>query len=298
MDWARDKAIWPNSAHSRFVDVRPHRWHVQEAGKGPTVLLLHGAGGATQSWRGLFPLLAERYHVVAPDLPGQGFTRIGRRLRCGLGPMAEDVAALCRHEGWAPDAIIGHSAGAVLALELTRHLAPRAIVGLNAALGKFEGVAGWLFPLMAKFMAVNPVIPPLLARMAGGENRARELLASTGSAIDDEGVALYHRLMTDSGHIDGTLTMMAQWKIDGLLARLPGIETPTLLIAGARDETVPPKTSERAAARLPHGTYRCLDGLGHLAHEEAPALIFDEITHFLDPILEGRSAATPALYGS
>lgn len=298
MDWAREKATWPNAAHSRFIDARPHRWHVQEAGEGPTVLLLHGAGGATQSWRGLFPLLAQHYHVVAPDLPGQGFTRIGQRMRLGLRPMAEDLARLSAQQGWRPAVIVGHSAGGVLALEMSRNLDVAAIVTINAALENFEGVAGWLFPLMAKFMAMNPVIPPLLARMAGGPERARELLASTGSDIGPEGVQLYHRLMTDRGHIDGTLSMMAQWKIDGLLARLPELQASTLLLAGAKDGTVPPEVSERAAARLPRATALRLEGLGHLAHEEAPERILDEIRRFADPLLAEVERVAPALYGS
>ncbi len=298
MDWARDGGGWPNAAHSRFVDARPHRWHVQEAGEGPTLFMLHGAGGATQSWRTLFPLLAQNFHIIAPDLPGQGFTRIGSRLRLGLSPTAEDIAALCRQEGWAPDAIVGHSAGAAIALELTRHMNPRAIVGLNAALSRFEGIAGWLFPLMAKFMAINPLIPPFLARMAGGEARVRELLASTGSKLDEDGIALYRRLMTDSGHIDGTLSMMAQWNIDGLLRSLPDIETPALLIVGERDETVPPKVSEAAAASLPDADVMRLPNLGHLAHEEAPDVVADAIDAFLSKHLGQAHNDRAPLYGS
>ena len=298
MDWARDGKGWPNAAHSRFVEARPHRWHVQEAGEGPTLLMLHGAGGATQSWRTLFPLLAQSFHVVAPDLPGQGFTRIGTRLRLGLSPMAEDIAALCDHEGWTPDAVLGHSAGAALALELSRHTPPRAIVGLNAALSKFEGIAGWLFPLMAKFMAINPLIPPLLARMAGGEARVGELLASTGSTIDEDGIALYRRLMTDSGHIDGTLSMMAQWNIDGLLRRLPDIQIPTLLLVGDRDETVPPRVSEAAAAKLPNAELIHLPDLGHLAHEEAPEIVCEAIQTSLERHLSLPHPGRAPLYGS
>jgi magnesium chelatase accessory protein len=269
MDWARDRGIWPNAENSSFLRVRPHEWHVQNAGIGPTLLLLHGAGGATQSWRHLLPILAKTHHVIAPDLPGQGFTRMGTRQRCGIVPMAEDVTRLCESQGWAPRVVIGHSAGAALALELTRHMPIDQVIGLNAALGKFEGVAGWLFPLMAKVMAINPLIPPLLARMAGGVARARELLATTGSSIDDEGVMLYHRLMSDRGHIDGTLTMMAQWNIDPLLRGLGTIDTDVRLFVGGKDATVPPNTSHRAAARLPRAQVRDFAGLGHLMHEEA-----------------------------
>ena len=94
MKWPDDLADWPMADVSRKVLCRPHRWHVQDAGTGDTILLIHGAGGATQSWRGIFPLLAQTHRVIAIDLPGQGFTEIGARGRCGLRHMAEDIAAL------------------------------------------------------------------------------------------------------------------------------------------------------------------------------------------------------------
>jgi len=93
-----------------MVLCKPHRWHVQVAGEGEAILLLHGAGGATQSWRHLFPLLAQTHRVLAIDLPGQGFTELGAKARCGLRHMAEDVTALLDHRGFSPKAIIGHSA--------------------------------------------------------------------------------------------------------------------------------------------------------------------------------------------
>ena len=65
MRWPEDADGWPLRQYSRHVLSRPHRWHVQEAGEGETLLLIHGAGGATQSWRDLFPRLAEAHHVVA-----------------------------------------------------------------------------------------------------------------------------------------------------------------------------------------------------------------------------------------
>lgn len=290
MDWVRDKDIWPNTEYSRLLDIRPHRWHVQEAGQGPTLLLLHGAGGATQSWRNLLPILAGSFHVVAPDLPGQGFTRIGSRQRLGLRPLAEDIMRLCDEARWSPHAIIGHSAGAALALELARHMPINTVIGLNAALSKFEGVAGWLFPLMAKVMALNPLIPPFLARMSGGEARVRELLASTGSQLDAQGVALYQKLMSDKGHIDGTLSMMAQWNIDPLLQKLPEIDTDICLMIGLKDGTVQPESSRRAAVMLPNASVMEFAELGHLMHEDHAQTIADAILQSLSHESADRAA--------
>lgn len=278
MDWARDLPHWPNAALSRLVPNRPHRWHVQEAGSGPTILLIHGAGGATHSWRDILPDLAQDFHVVALDLPGQGFTALGSRQRCGLEMIADDIASLCTAQRWQPDAIIGHSAGAAIALRLSQRLqsasgkAP-AVIGLNAALGPFKGVAGWLFPALAKLLALNPLTAGLFVRSVSGQGRVQALIRSTGSDLDSAGMALYERLIRDKGHVDSTLLMMSQWKLDRLLDDLPRITTPVTLIAGSKDKAVPPDVSERAAARLPNARYIPLPDLGHLAHEEQPAMI-------------------------
>ena len=278
MRWPEDAKNWPLTQYSRQVLCRPHRWHVQEHGTGDTILLIHGAGGATQSFRHLFPLLAQDHHVVAVDLPGQGFTQLGAQQRCGLDHMTEDLLTLIRHEGWTPKLIVAHSAGVAIALRLWElGLRPaQGIVGINAALGNFKGVSGWLFPIMAKALAATPFSASLFAATTT-RNSVRNLVKGTGSTLDPEGLELYYRLATDRAHVDATLSMMAQWSLDGLLARLPRIDTPVHLITGLNDKAVPPQVSRDAVAKLPHARLTELPGLGHLAHEEDAATIAELI---------------------
>ncbi|WP_371060838.1 alpha/beta fold hydrolase BchO [Rhodosalinus sp. 5P4] len=295
MDWARDLPGWPNADMSRRAAVAPHRWHVQEAGAGETLLLIHGAGGSTHSFRDLLPILAADRHVVALDMPGQGFTRAGTKSRCSLPLMTTDIAALVAAEGWQPRAIIGHSAGAAIALALAERLTPAPdVIGINAALGNFEGVAGWLFPALAKLLALNPFTASAFTLGGASPARVRRLIGSTGSELDETGLALYARLMGDRDHVDATLKMMAQWSIDPLIGRLPDLAARTLFITGDRDRAVPPSVSDRAAARLPDARVVHLPGLGHLAHEENPAAVAAEIEGFL----AGRPAGLAAERGS
>ncbi|SLN32974.1 alpha/beta fold hydrolase BchO [Pseudooctadecabacter jejudonensis] len=275
MKWPEDATGWPMADHSRKVLCRPHRWHVQEAGTGDTLLLIHGAGGATQSWRGIFPILRETHHVVAVDLPGQGFSENGARARCGLAHMAEDLAALIQQEGWTPNALIGHSAGAAIALQMARS-APCHVIGINAALSNFKGVAGWLFPMMAKALALNPISAALFAKTTTPAG-VRNLIAGTGSKLNAEGEGLYLRLAQDSGHVDATLSMMAQWSLDGLTAALPDIQSRVDLIIANGDKAVPPSSSRNAAHRLADAHLHEVTSLGHLAHEEDPKQIADVI---------------------
>lgn len=281
MDWAKDGPTWPNQDSSRFVDARPHQWHVQVAGEGSDLLLLHGAGGATQSWRGLFPLLRPKYRVIAPDLPGQGFSKLSSRTRAGLRAMTEDLGTLLDQERWAPKIIVGHSAGAVLGLNLALERDVGAVIGLNAALAPFDGVAGWLFPVLAKLLALNPFVPAMFARAAGTERGAERLIASTGSTLDPLGLALYRRLLADPAHVDGALAMMAAWNIDHLMTRLGAIGGRVLLLTGDADLTVPPSVSVDVATAYPQIVHESLPGLGHLAHEEAPETVAAAIERFL-----------------
>lgn len=269
---------WPLSDYSRQILHRPHRWHVQEGGSGPLILLIHGAGGATQSFRHLFPILMQTHHVIAIDLPGQGLTQMGARQRCSLDFVAEDILSLCRSQGWEPTIIVGHSAGGAIALRLWElGLRPDRIVLVNAALSNFKGVAGLLFPFMAKALAATPFSASIVTATSS-RSTVQNLIKGTGSLLDDTGVDLYHRLITDRGHIDGTLAMMAQWSLDGLLSRLPDITGAVHLVTGLNDKAVPPDVSRDAAKRLPNAQLTELPGLGHLAHEENAALIAQIIT--------------------
>lgn len=272
---------WPHANQSRQVPCKPHRWHVQETGQGETVLLLHGAGGSTHSYRDVIPILARSHHVIALDLPGQGFTQLGARHRCGLDAMTEDIAALCLAQNWQPAAIVGHSAGGAIALRLSQHLGDVRLVGLNPALGHFRGIAGVLFPAMAKLLAMTPFTASVFSRTSATPNRIAALIKGTGSEIGPEGLELYRRLVADRDHVDASLRMMAQWSLDELLADLPKITSPTLFLVGQNDRAVTPASSQDAAMRMPDATVTQLPDLGHLAHEESPEAVSGLILDFL-----------------
>ena len=259
---------WPYRQHSRFIQSKPHLWHVQDIGSGPTLLLIHGAGGATHSFRHLIPLLPD-YRVIAIDVSGHGFTVNGAKHRCGLDAIAEDIAALSAQESWQPQAIIGHSAGAAIALRLAEQIPLQAMIGINAALGTFEGLQGWLFPAMAKLLALTPLVPQVFSKIAGSPGQVHQLLTSTGSQIDAAGEAQYLTLVRMPGHISATLAMMSQWTLDGLMRRLPQQTTPTLLITASNDRAVPARVSQQTVANIPNAQWIDIPSYGHLVHEEA-----------------------------
>lgn len=289
MDSSRLPIDWPYRAKGRRVRAAPHDWWLVEDGPSdaPVILLLHGAGGSGHSFRNLIPLLTPEYRVLVPDLPGQGCTRAGGMRRLGLDAMAEDLARLCQAVGTVPEIILGHSAGAAIALRMADVMPLRGVVGINAALGTFDGAAGVMFPLMARVLAATPFVGSAVARLWGNPATVNKLLAGTGSPLDAEGQAQYLHLVQDRAHVDGTLGMMAQWRLDGLMARLPSLQLPVLLIASDKDNAVPPKVSRDAVAHMVQADYVEITGFGHLVHEEAA----DKVAATLLPWLRARRPA-------
>ncbi len=272
-DWEKQGRDWPNRAASRFVEAGRMRWHVQVAGSGPVLLLLHGTGAATHSWRALLPLLAERFTVVAPDMPGHGFTSGRPAGGLSMVAMARAVGELVAALDVTPRLIIGHSAGVAVAVRMVLDgvATPAGIIGLNSALMPFPGIAAKLFPTLARMLFVNPFAPHIFAGIARQQGEVGGFLKrSTGSRIDAEGASLYQRLFATPAHCAGAITMMADWDLESLTRDLPKLAVPLLLVHGESDAMIPPSSARDAAALVPGARVETLAGLGHLAHEEAP----------------------------
>lgn len=280
-DWATDGKDWPNRMASSFVRAGGYEWHVQMMGSGPVCVLIHGTGAATHSWRDMMPLLAKQYTVVAMDLPGHGFTK-GSGQRPTLEGMATSVAALLDELKLAPALVVGHSAGVAIGAQLLldrKWQIP--LIGFTPALMPFPGLAARLFPQLAKMLFTNPFVSIIFSRMAQAPGQTAKFLArATGSNIDTAGAKYYTRLFSKSGHCDGAIRMMANWRLENLRDHLSKLTSPTLLIRASQDSAIPKAAVEDAAALIPECTLEVMEKLGHLAHEEDPKLATDIITRF------------------
>ena len=293
LQWDRDGIRWPHRQHSRFVQAAGLRWHVQQFESAlpdaPTALLLHGTGASTHSWRGLAPLLAPHFKVVSLDLPGHAFTDMppggSNSLQMSLPGMARAIGELLGVIEVSPTLMIGHSAGAAIAVRmaLDGNAAPERILSINGALQPLGGLAGQVFSPVAKLMSALPFVPSLFSWQAAQPSVLQKLMDSTGSKLDAEGMALYGQLVSNPGHAAGALGMMANWDLPQLAIDLPRLKTPLSLMVGSNDQTVPPRQAARlvalwpAASAAPQPQLTTLPGLGHLAHEERPDLVASHI---------------------
>jgi magnesium chelatase accessory protein len=273
LNWDDDGKDWPNRDASQFVQAGGLRWHVQKKGTGPTIFLLHGTGAATHSWRALLPLLAQQFTVIAPDLPGHGFSEALPSVQMSLPGMARAAADLLRALKIKPVLVVGHSAGAAILAQmcLDAQIAPQVLVSLNGAMLPLRGIPGVVFSPVAKLMAATSFVPRIFAWRAQDPSAIARLISSTGSKLDPEGTNFYTQLIRNAGHVAATLDMMAQWDLVPLERNLPQLPTSLTLVVGANDLTVAPTEANRVKALLPDAEIITLAGLGHLAHEEQPA---------------------------
>jgi magnesium chelatase accessory protein len=270
--WDREKRFWPHADLSRFVAAAGIRWHVQQAGSGPPMLLVHGTGASVHSWRDLLPAFAADYTVLAVDLPGHAFTEAAAAARYSLHGMSESLAELLQRLGFSPAYCVGHSAGAAILcrMALDRRITPRRIVSLNGAFLPLGGAAGVFFSPIARLFAGTTLVPRLISWRGGEALAVDRVIQGTGSKLDRRGIDLYARLVREPQHIAGALGMMGSWNLHSFERDLSRLETPVTLIAAGNDRAVPPAQARRIEAHLPQASLVHVPGLGHLAHEEAP----------------------------
>lgn len=284
LKWEREGQIWPHREASKFIEQGGVTWHTQRFGKAgaPRILLLHGTGGSVHSWRGLAPILAADFELLAPDLPRHAFTTGHAPEETSLVGMARAIRDLLAHTRFEPDMIVGHSAGAALALQgALDHGFSGPIVGLNSALRPFPGPAAEIFPAVAKVLFVNPFVPRIFSKMAsfGGEAE-RFIYRSTHSRLEPEGLACYSALIKNPRHAKGALSMMANWDLPTLRTRMHELANPILMVHSDNDAAIPLDWAKEAHGWLPTSRLEVLEGLGHLAHEVDPELAAALIREF------------------
>lgn len=280
-------ADWPNRTWSRQVATSTTDFHIQRAGAGPGLLLIHGTGSATHTWRDVMPLLAADYDVIALDLPGHGYSGWPRFSRFSLDNFAAAVRDLVTALNVYPAAIVGHSAGAAIAFRLgiDGHFERSRLVALNGALEPYGGMSAPLFKPIARAAAMTPFLAAAIGRRARDAGVVRRMLSSTGSPLDQHGVRHYQELLSRETHVRATIRMMADWDISGIGPALRPIASRCHLVAATGDLAVPAVQARRLSACHPGLGLSEIDGLGHLAHEEAA----ERVTRHLRAAIEGDS---------
>jgi pimeloyl-ACP methyl ester carboxylesterase len=126
---------------SRTAEIDGQRLHYLFAGHGPAVILLHGFAETSRMWRPLIPLLAEKFTVIAPDLPGIGDSSVPTD-RIDMITSATRIHALARSLGVEKARVVGHDIGLMVAYAYAAKF-PTETEKLAVMDAFLPGVAGW-----------------------------------------------------------------------------------------------------------------------------------------------------------
>ncbi len=268
---------------ARQLALRATRVRYYAAGRGEPVALVHGLGGAAANWVDLAPLLAARFRVVVPELPGHGGSTPLPAVP-NLNGLADSVEGVLNREAARPAIVVGHSLGGLVALRLAlRH--PGAVRGL--VLVSAAGITSTTRRAKLALDIVAIVRPARrLARYADAIAASRPLRRiAFGIAAASDPVALSPtaargflapaRLHTDTISAANALVR------DDPRPDLARLSCPALVIGGARDEQIPVGDCFEYARRL-GAPLRIVADCGHLLIGERPDACFDAVTAFAD----------------
>jgi pimeloyl-ACP methyl ester carboxylesterase len=266
---------------AQFVQVGDQLVHVEQAGTGEPVVLLHGFGASSYSWRKVMPGLAGGLRVVAIDLNGFGYTERPRaRARYTREAQAKLVLDTLDALGIARAHVIGHSYGGGLTLYLAQEHPERfrTMVLVDSSAPTYAN------DRRSRATAFRPLTGLFVRTLALRRSAVRKgLLHSVYDhrLVTPELVEAYYDRLVIEGAADAFYGLTAPAPA-GDTVRLETIAVPALVVWGAHDELIAPEVGRRAAARLPHAEFVLFANSGHLPMEEEPEAFLRAVLPFLD----------------
>lgn len=255
-----------------YLRVDDIQMYVEEAGAGPSLLLVHGLGSSARDWFKQVEAFEDDFRVITCDLRGHG------RSDKPPGPysmeqFARDVAVMLRKLDAAPAHVVGLSMGGMIAMQLAAD-APalvRSLVVINSAvdvrLKTWRDV--WFYASRRSAVKalgmerVGKIIANRLFVEPDQEEIRREFVRRWATNDEDAYVASIDAIMG--------------WSV---LDRLPSISVPTLFVSSDEDYT-PVASKNRAAARMPDAELAVIDDARHAAPVERPDEINAVLRRFL-----------------
>ncbi|MEW6336781.1 MAG: alpha/beta fold hydrolase [Acidobacteriota bacterium] len=255
----------------RYLEIDGHAVHVEQAGAGPAVLLVHGFGGSTYSWRHVVPDLARDHRVVTLDLNGFGWSERPReRGAYTIEGQERLVLGVADALGLERFALVGHSYGGGLSLWIaSRH--PRRLTSLTLV---DSTLPSYSTERRSALASARPVVSLFLRTAMLREWTVRRALRRSmydDSAVTGELVREYLRRVRVEGVIEAYQGLTAP--VDGPepTVDLEALAVPTLVVWGADDELLAAELGAKAAARMPGARFVTLERCGHAPMEERPA---------------------------
>jgi len=266
--------------------------HVEILGPDPdpgvdSIVLLHGYGGSSFSWRYWAPFLAKRAHVVLVDMKGFGSAPKPDDGQYGPRHQAELIYRLILQADLQRVTLIGHSLGGGVALDTALRLLDsepgrlkRLILVASAAYKQRMP----LFVALAKYRRLASTALRILGTQFVIRHVLKSIVFDPSEVSDNQVLGYAKPLSSPEAHralIDTALAIVPP-DLEKLTARFEELDVPTLVLWGRQDRVVPLWVGERLADKLPDAKLQVLENCGHMPAEELPKESWEALQAFLD----------------
>ena len=265
----------------RLIEVDGGNIHYIDEGAGPAVVLIHGFGGHTYSYRDLQPDLARDHRVVALDLLGFGYSERVPDADYSHEGQAKRVVRLMDTLGIGKASLVGHSMGGEVAMRVAARWPERV-----ERLVLVASVSGDRVPTLPVTPLVKPFLPAF-SRLFGKRMLRRAFYDE--SRLTDEIWEAYRRPSLIRGSMDGLYKIMKHTRKDPRI-QYGLISAPVLLMFAEHEKIIPGWMSRQLRGRFPSADVAVIEDAGHLLLQERPA----ECTAVLRRFLAGRAGPQPA----
>jgi pimeloyl-ACP methyl ester carboxylesterase len=288
---------WPGLApFGRTLDLGhgQERIHVFDAGPGradaPVLVFVHGLGDEADTWRHLFPLLSDRFRLIAVDLPGFGRSRAAGRV--SVPSCAAAVLGVIDALAAGPAFLVGSSLGAAIA-ELVAFRAPDRVDGLVLVDGGLPMPAGLLRPLL-------PLLVPVMGERLYASSRGKPPEAVFASlapyyadlaAMPEADRAFLRRRVVERVEsvaqrtaylsLFRDLALRVMFRAGTFRSGLARLGRPLLILWGSDDRVVPRAMADLLSLIAPQARIVDIPGAGHLPHQERPAEVAAALSGFV-----------------
>lgn len=271
----------------QFTQVDDVRIRYLAAGSGPALLLLHGVGDSALDWQWIMPRLADRFRLVAPDLPGYS-SGAGDGIVHTPANYGRLMLLFMRELGLDSATIVGNSLGGLVGIRMAREDPGRvsALVLISSA-----GLGKVINPLMTGALTpTGDFVMAAAATWTGGWLRSgmRALvLFANPWRVPWEWLREQYRLAGIPSYRTAVLAVLRQTmdlagQSEIVTDELPELNVPTLVLWGLHDRMVPICQGRRAVDLLKEGTLEILPDCGHVPHIENPARFAEILGNFLN----------------
>jgi pimeloyl-ACP methyl ester carboxylesterase len=271
----------PRQPRTRDVAARGARIRFVEAGDGPPLVLVHDYLASRVAWDDVLPGLSERFHVIAPDLPGFGESEKPppSKYRYDFDAFSESLVDLCAAVGLVRVSLCGHAMGGAVALRVAAshaHLVDKLVL-VNPLVYPPR-------PDPLSRIAGIPILGPVVFKQLFGRAlfRSRFLTRANGARGASAGRVdhLFEFFDSPAAREAAFATMRAMLDTRPLTASIPRVTTHALVAWGRANRTSPVEHGRRLARELGGARFDVFD-CGASPAEECPEAFATSVSMFL-----------------